>query len=316
MAVNDPTSRLHLSAGKHHVYGREALAFWRTREGLGLGDDPQRIQRDQFLMASLVQGIVHSGFLRSPSKVLAVIRAITGHGYLTTDDQLTASGMLQLADDLRGISTKKVQFITAPWTTYTGNAQWIHSAQPQSQGNPNWVQWVQPAANDVFTAIAHDTKLPKTPKKHQGKNAVIATVSPADVKVQVLNGTTTRGLATTTAASLTSRGFKVIGAPGDAAVQNYTSSVIEYATAAQLPAAHTLAKLLGSVTIRPDASLTSGTVTLILGSSFTALKPAIAGGGTGKNSSGTGIQNLAATHGGITGSTPICNDSNAFSGPG
>ena len=189
MAVNDPVSRLHLSAGKHHVYGREALAFWRTREGLGLGDDPQRIQRDQFLMASLVQGIVRAGFLKSPSKVFAVIRAITGHGYLTTDSQLTPGSMLRLAEDLRGISTKKVQFITAPWTTYTGNAQWIRSAQPQSQGNPNWVQWIQPAANDVFTAIAHDTKLPRTPKK--GYKAVIASVSPADVKVQVLNGTTT-----------------------------------------------------------------------------------------------------------------------------
>ncbi len=142
-AVDDPISRLHLSAGKHHVYGREALAFWRTREGLGMGDDPQRIQRDQFLMASLLQGIVHAGLLKSPTKVFSVIRAVTGHGYLTTDNQLTPSKMLQLAEDLRGISTKKVQFVTTPWTTYTGNAQWISSAQPQSQGNPNWVQWAQ-----------------------------------------------------------------------------------------------------------------------------------------------------------------------------
>ncbi len=315
-AVNDPVSRLHLSAGKHHVYGREALAFWRTREGLGLGDDPQRIQRDQFLMASLLQGIVHAGFLRSPTKVFSVIRAITGHGYLTTDNQLTSGRMLQLAEDLRGIATRKVQFITAPWTTYTGNAQWIHSAQPQSQGNSNWVQWAQPAANKVFTAIAHDTKLPKSLKsanKHGGKTAQITTVSAADVKVQVLNGTTTGGLATTTATSLTSRGFQVIGPPADAPTQNYARSVIEYATPAQLPAAQTLARLLGSVTVRQDARVTSGAITLILGSSFTALKPA-ARSGKGKKSSG--IQNLAATNGGITGSVNICKDSNAFSGPG
>ncbi len=177
-AVNDPISRLHLSAGKHHVYGREALAFWRTREGLGLGDDPQRIQRDQFLMASLVQGILRAGLLRSPTRVFSVIRAVTGHGYLTTDNQLTPSRMLRLAEDLRGVSGKRVQFITAPWTTYTGNAQWIHSVQPTSQGNPNWVQWIQPAANKLFTAIAHDTKLPKTRRKDRGKKAKIATVSP------------------------------------------------------------------------------------------------------------------------------------------
>ena len=52
--VHDSMSGLYLSRGRHHVYGREALAFWRTREDLGEGDDPQRIQRDQFLMASLV----------------------------------------------------------------------------------------------------------------------------------------------------------------------------------------------------------------------------------------------------------------------
>ncbi len=315
-AVNDPVSRLHLSAGKHHVYGREALAFWRTREGLGMGDDPQRIQRDQFLMASLVQGIVHAGLLKSPTKVFSVIRAVTGHGYLTTDNELTPSRMFRLAEDLRGISTKKVQFITTPWTTYNGNAQWIHSVQPPSQGNPNWVQWIQPTANKLFRAIAHDTKLPKTPKKHAGKQSSIATVSPADVKVQVLNGTTKPGLATATATSLSGRGFRVVGQPGDTPVQNYTGSVIEYATAAQLPAAHTLAKLFTSVTVRQDASLTSRHLTLILGSSFTTLQPTAANGGGGAKGGTGGVQNLAGTYGGITGSVNICKDSNAFAGPG
>ncbi|MGO8957772.1 MAG: LCP family protein [Streptosporangiaceae bacterium] len=310
-AVDDPTSRLHLSAGKHHVYGREALAFWRTREGLGMGDDPQRIQRDQFLMASLLQGIVHGGLLRSPTKVFSVIRAVTAHHYLTTDNQLTPSRMLQLAEDLRGISTEQVQFVTAPWTTYTGDAQWIHSVQPPSQGNPNWVQWLQPAANKLFTAIARDNKLPKAAKKQTGKNLKIDTVSPADVKVQVLNGTTTAGLAATTATRLTGRGFKVVGQPQDAALQTYTRTVIEYSAAAQLPAADTLAKLFKIVTVRQDAGLNSGAITLILGSSFTALKPA-----RGSGSGGSSIKNLAGTYGGITGSRNICKDSNAFSGPG
>ena len=56
-SVNNPQSRLHLSKGRHHIYGPQALAFWRARENLGMGSDLQRIQRDQFLMASLLQGI-------------------------------------------------------------------------------------------------------------------------------------------------------------------------------------------------------------------------------------------------------------------
>lgn len=306
-AVDDPLSRLHLSAGKHHVYGREALAFWRTREGLGMGSDPQRIQRDQFLMASLLQGIVHGGLLRSPTKILTVIKALTGHGYLTTDDQLTVGRMLQLAEDLRGISTEKVQFVMPPWANYTGNAQWISSSQPPSQGNPDWVQWIQPQANALFTAISQDTKLPKAAKKRKGARARTATVSPADVRVQVLNGTTTAGLGARTATSLSGRGFDVVGQAADASAQNYTSSVIEYATAAQLPAARTLASQLGTVRFQHVTSLPAGTLTLVLGSTFTALRAA---------SGNSGIQNLAGTYGGLTGSVNICKDSNAFAGPG
>ncbi len=104
----------------------------------------------------------------------------------------------------------------------------------------------------------------------------------------------------------------MVGQPGDTPVQNYAHSVIEYATPAQLPAARTLARLFRSVTLRPDASLTSGAITLILGSSFTALKTA------GSNSSGSGpsLQKLAGAAGGISAATNICKDSNAFSGPG
>jgi len=308
VAVNDPVSRLHLSAGRHHVFGREALAFWRTREGVGEGDDPQRIQRDQFLMASLVKGVEHSGVLKSPSKMLSVIRALTGHGYLTTDDQLTVGKMLQIGEDLRGISTEKVQFVMTPWTSYTGNAQWIHSSQSPATGNANWVQWVQPQANDLFSAIAHDTKLPKgTNKKPGSKTAPAVHVSPATVRVQVLNGTTTAGLGATTATSLSQRGFNVVGTAGNAATQDYTGSVIEYSSAAELPSAHTLAAVFHKVTLQRVTGLKPGTLTLILGSNFTAIKAA-----TGN----AGIQNLAGTYGGITGNINICKDSNAFSGPG
>ncbi len=41
-AVSDPDSRLHLSAGRHHVSGPQALAFWRARY-IGEGSDLQRI---------------------------------------------------------------------------------------------------------------------------------------------------------------------------------------------------------------------------------------------------------------------------------
>ncbi len=160
-AVNDPMSGLNLSAGVHHVFGPEALAFWRTRENLGTGSDPQRIQRDQFLMASLFQGVERSSLLKSPATMLSVIDTITSQHDMVTDSGLTPGVMLRIGEDLRGLQGDSVQLVTVPWTTYAGNAQWINSAEIPNSGNVNWIQWVQPQANELFSAIAHDSKLPK-----------------------------------------------------------------------------------------------------------------------------------------------------------
>jgi LCP family protein required for cell wall assembly len=303
-AVDDPLSNLDLSAGMHHVYGPEALAFWRTREDLGEGSDPQRIQRDQFLMASLFQGIEHSSLLNSPTTMLSVIDNLTSHQDLVTDTGLTPTVMLRLGEDLRGIKGDSVQFVTVPWTTYTGNAQWINSSEELTSGNADWVQWVQPEANTLFSDIAHDTTLPKA---SPSASPSAQTVSPADVQVEVLNGTTTAGLATSTSSSLSQAGYDVVGSPMDAATDTYTKSVIEYKDAAELPEAQTLEQVVGSSTLQEDPSLTGSAVQLILGSSFTGL------GSSSSASSGT--SSLAATYGGITGSTNICDDASAFAGP-
>jgi LCP family protein required for cell wall assembly len=295
-AVDDPTSGLNLSAGKHHVYGEQALAFWRTREGLGEGDDPQRIQRDQFLMASLLQGIEHSGLLSNPRKILSVIDALTGHGFVTTDSQLTPSRLLQIAEAMHGMATGAVQFVEVPWTTYVNNSA--------------WVQWVQPQADSLFASIAHDTKLPKAAKAAKGKTKKKpekTVLKPSQVQVAVYNGSTTSGLAASTASSLSSRGFQVIGQATNADTDTYTDSMVEYATAADVPAARTLAEQVGgSVELEQDSQLTSATVHLIIGSAFTGLKAA---------TPQASIQNLASTYGGISGNVNICSDQQAFSGP-
>jgi LCP family protein required for cell wall assembly len=302
-AVDDTKSGLKLAAGRHHIYGAQAVAFWRTREDLGMGDDPQRIQRDQFLMAALVQGIERSGLLNSPTAMLHVITALTSNRNITIDDQLTPGKLLQIAEAMRGISTSSIQFVTVPWTGY--------------QLNQNWVQWLQPNADHLFSAIAHDTKLPGTKKsrksKHGKKSASPVTVTPAQVAVAVLNGTGTPHLATDTSNALAARGFKM-GQPGDAATQTYTDSVIEYATAAELPQAQLLAQQIGStadVKLEPDSQLSStAPLQLILGSTFSSLQPV-----QPTPTSSATIQNIASTYGGITGSVNICHDQSAFAGP-
>jgi LCP family protein required for cell wall assembly len=303
--VNDPRSGLNLSAGRHHVWGREALAFWREREAVGQGSDLQRIQRDQFLMASLVQGIEHSGMANSPTKLLKVIGDAANA--MTTDTGLDQNTMLRIAESLRGLRSSSVQFVTAPNVAYPGD--------PTAE-----VEFAQPQADELFHAIAHDNKLPKVKKARPGRRGSASTrttttpvldTTPSQVKVQVENGAGTSGLAGQVQADLTKRGFDVVGT-GDASSFTYATSVIEYAASTDMPAVNTLKAQLSNVKVEQNTSLTPGTITLIVGSTYTGLKSASA-----KHASTTtpSISKLSSGDGAITANVGICRDTGAFTGP-
>ena len=296
--VKDPVSGLKLHAGEHHIGGVQALAFWRTREGIGTGSDLERIQRDQYLLAQVLHGILRSGLLSSPSKMLAV--ASDAARAMTTDTGLTSSGLLQIAESLRGLSSRNVQFVTAPNAPYPLD--------------PDEVEFQQPQADALFSAIAHDSRLPSasggiTSATTPG-SAGLPDASPSRVGVQVLNGSGVLGIGAQVSAALTSRGF-VIDGTGDAAAFSYTRSVIEYASSAALPAVRTLKAQLTSVTIRQDSSLTPGTIDLIVGSSFRGLVPQT----PTADASGESLAKLAQYDRGITGSASCRSDAKAFAGP-
>jgi LCP family protein required for cell wall assembly len=284
-AVNDPMSGLKLAKGYHHIYGGQALAFWRTREDIGEGSDLQRIQRDQFLMAALLQGIEKSGLLTSPSKLTTVIGDVAKN--MTTDSALTQSRLLTIAEGAKDLASKNVQFVEVPTMTYTGN--------------PNWVQFT-PQASQLFAAVAHDTKLPSKAKK---PTATLTAVKPAQVQVKILNGSGINQQAAEAANALGERGFNVVGT-GEADNFNYTKSVVEFASAADKPAAELVKNKIPAdqVEILRNSSLTPGTIELILGSTFTSF-----------TTSAPPTSDLTQTFGGITGNTKICKDQSAFSGP-
>jgi LCP family protein required for cell wall assembly len=146
-AINDPLSRLRLGPGVHHVGGAEALAFWRARY-IGEGSDLQRIERDQYLMAAVLQGVEHSDLLGSPSRLLSVITDVARS--MTTDSGLDVSTMIHIVESLRQMQPGTVQFIELPTVAYAPN--------------PDWVSW--PASDrQLFLAIAHDRVLPRTAGK-------------------------------------------------------------------------------------------------------------------------------------------------------
>ena len=110
--VNDPVSGLNLKSGEQHINGIQALAFWRTREDIGNGSDLQRIQRDQFMSAQVVKGVLGSGLLSNPIRLLRVVSDAAAS--MTTDAGMTVSDLVQIGESFRNLSGQNVQFITMP----------------------------------------------------------------------------------------------------------------------------------------------------------------------------------------------------------
>jgi len=305
-SIHDPKSGLNLGRGEHHVKGFEALAFWRERY-VGEGSDLQRIQRQQYLMAGLMQEVKTGGLLSNYPRMYSVLRDAAKA--LTVDQGLSLSDMVSLAENLRTLTTKSVRFITVP-----------NGPDP---ANPNRVVWSQPAAGELFHAIEHDTSIPKT-KKGKSPTTLGTTVSPSKVQVEVLNGNGLQGAAGQAASDLTSSGFHVVGTT-NATNSAYTDSIIEYSTQAEMPMVNTLKAKLSSVHVQRVPGLTPGTIDLIIGSTFNGLNgssttagspPPSSSASPTPSSGSTSAGHLSrSSYGGINGSTNICSDTGAFNGP-
>ena len=288
--INDPLSKLRLSQGRHHVYGAEALAFWRARY-IGEGSDLQRIRRDQYLMASLLQGVERRALLTSPSRILSVMTDAAQS--MTTDSGLNLPTMIGIVDSLRHLPGGSVQFIELHTVAY--------------QANPNWVSW--PASDTaLFSAIAHDQAVHPTARRSRNPAPPRAISAAADVRVRVLSGSGVVGAARQAVADLTSRGVRVTGT-GAAATSTYESSVVQYPSAADLKAAAQLKAVLGGGELELNPALARGSVQVIVGAEFPMPRHAAPPGRA------TTPRSLAGTYGGITGRTNVCHDSAAFAGP-
>jgi len=96
---------------------------------------------------------------------------------------------------------------------------------------------------------------------------VVATVAPAEVLVEVLNGFGGNGAAAAAAAALHSQGFAINGT-GNASSFEYADNVIQYAPG-NLSGAYTLeAYVTGTTQIVESPDVPAGEVHLVLGSTY------------------------------------------------
>ncbi|MFA1539701.1 LCP family protein [Actinomadura monticuli] len=251
-SVNDPKSGLRLSKGKHKISGETALAYVRVRHGLGDGSDTDRIKRQQKFMGALAGQAMSAGVLSNPKKLYALMNAVTKS--LTTDKELTPQVMMDIAQEMSGMTTGKLRFVTVPSGPDPADINRVALSQ---------------AAQPFFAAVRNDKTVPKEPKAGASK------IPPSQVRVRVYNGSGVDGQAGRVADDLESQGFQVAvggNAPATAATK------VLYGSGADQQA-QTLAALIPSGP-QPTArgkGATPGVVDLVVGRNWTNLKSAGAG---------------------------------------
>ncbi|MGY0024472.1 LCP family protein [Streptomyces sp. YJ-C3] len=129
--IDDDRSRLHLEAGHHHLDGKDALAFARTRYGVGGGSDLGRIKLQQQLVKSLMGQVSDSGLLTDPARLYNVADAATGS--LTADTGLDSlSELTGLARSLGDLPADSVKTVMMPVVRAPSDVNRVVADEPEA----------------------------------------------------------------------------------------------------------------------------------------------------------------------------------------
>lgn len=106
----DRKSGADFEAGCQEFTPAEALAYVRSREG-GLGD-VERIDRQQQFLRAMLARIIDLRLLFTPGRLVDVAEEVSSQ--VTTDDQLSITRMVGLAQDLQGAVREGIEMVTVP----------------------------------------------------------------------------------------------------------------------------------------------------------------------------------------------------------
>jgi LCP family protein required for cell wall assembly len=163
-AINDPSAALDLPAGTQSIKGDVALAFVRTRAGVGDGSDLGRISNQQVFLSAMVRQVLHGGVLSNPIAVYQLADAAVKN--LQTSASLSnPTSMMSLALAMKNIDTGNIVFIQYPVF-----------ADPE---NPNRVVPNSGAVDALKAALAADQPLQLTGKLGVGAEADPSPAAPA-----------------------------------------------------------------------------------------------------------------------------------------
>ncbi|MCX4819381.1 LCP family protein [Streptomyces sp. NBC_01142] len=150
-AIKDDSSHLSLTAGRHTLKGEQALELVRTRHAVSDGSDLGRIQLQQAFIKALIHRFDSIGLASDPTKLYDL--ADTATRTVSADSDLaSASKLLRLAKDLKGITPGHMNMVTLP-VTY----------DPQDPGR---VVPLDKASHRVWDALRDDRPIPRSAAKN------------------------------------------------------------------------------------------------------------------------------------------------------
>ncbi|MBW4033692.1 MAG: LytR family transcriptional regulator [Acidobacteria bacterium] len=115
-SIDDPYTGLTLSAGVHTIQGAVALAFVRTRHGVGDGSDLGRISNQQVFLSALARTIESEGVLKNPIQLYGLASAATQNMQLS-DSLARLDTLVGIALALKGIPLQNIVMIQYPTTS-------------------------------------------------------------------------------------------------------------------------------------------------------------------------------------------------------
>lgn len=117
--LNDAWSGINLDVGTHDLSGASALAFLRSRHGVGDGSDLSRISNQQVFLSSLVRTLKSSDTLSDPIKLYSIARAALKNVTLSSSLN-NIDTMVSIAAALKDIPLDRVAFVQTPTATVEG----------------------------------------------------------------------------------------------------------------------------------------------------------------------------------------------------
>ncbi|MFF4339764.1 LCP family protein [Kitasatospora sp. NPDC001540] len=162
VAIDDPDSGLHLDPGDHHLGGQQALAFVRTRHGIGDGSDLGRIELQKEMVRAMLGQVGSLGLASNPVAMWKLGDRLTNS--LTTDSDLASvNALVGMAQTLKKIGPDQLTMVTLP-VAY-------------AVSDPNRVVPKAPDVQQLWAALREDRAVPQSVLQEQPGNPAQATPS-------------------------------------------------------------------------------------------------------------------------------------------